>query len=51
LITALPRLVAGSSVTAVASEMGYDNPTAFTAMFKRTFGAPPLAYLKLRGDS
>jgi AraC-like DNA-binding protein len=51
LIKALPQLVAGLSVTAVASEMGYDNPTAFTAMFKRTFGAPPLAYLKLRGDS
>jgi len=51
LIKALPRLAAGSSVTHVASELGYDNPTAFTAMFKRTFGAPPLAYLKLRGDS
>lgn len=50
LMTALPRLVAGSSVTTVASDLGYDNPTAFTTMFKRTFGAPPLVYLKLRGE-
>lgn len=50
LMTALPRLAAGSSVTTVASDLGYDNPTAFTTMFKRTFGAPPLAYLKLRGE-
>jgi AraC-like DNA-binding protein len=51
LITALPRLVAGDSVTTVAFDLGYDNPTAFTTMFKRTFGAPPLAYLRLRGRS
>lgn len=46
LIAAMPRLAAGESVTMVAMDLGYDNPAAFTAMFKRVFGSPPLAYLK-----
>jgi len=46
LISAMPRLAAGETVTAVAMDLGYDNPAAFTTMFKRAFGAPPLAYLK-----
>ena len=51
LMTALPRLAAGASVTTVASDLGYDNPTAFTTMFKRTFGAPPLAYIRRGGEA
>jgi len=46
LIAAMPRLAAGETVTIVAMALGYDNPAAFTAMFKRVFGTPPLAYLK-----
>ncbi|WP_203561083.1 AraC family transcriptional regulator [Jiella pacifica] len=51
LMAAMTKLVAGASVTAVAGELGYDNPAAFTSMFKRAFGAPPLTYLKLRANS
>ena len=46
LVTALPRLAAGESVTAVAGALGYDNPAAFTTMFKRALGVPPRAYLR-----
>ena len=42
---ALPRLAAGQSVTSVALELGYDNPAAFTTMFKRCLGVPPRHYL------
>ena len=48
LLGALPRLVAGEAVTTVAIDLGYENPAAFTLMFKRAFGSPPLAYLGLR---
>jgi AraC-like DNA-binding protein len=45
LVAALPRLAAGEPVTAVALELGYDNPAAFSTMFKRVLGASPRAYL------
>lgn len=48
LLCALPQLAAGQSVTTVALALGYENPAAFTLMFKRAFGRPPLAYLGLR---
>ncbi len=48
LMSALPRLAAGASVTIVALDLGYENPAAFTLMFKRAFGSSPLAYLGLR---
>ncbi len=46
LFAALPRLVAGEPVTTVAIDLGYDNPAAFTAMFKRILGAAPSRYLE-----
>lgn len=49
LVAALPRLAAGESVTAVAGALGYDNPAAFTTMFKRALGVPPRAYLSAPG--
>jgi AraC-like DNA-binding protein len=49
LLCALPRLAAGEPVTTVAIDLGYENPAAFTLMFRRAFGSPPLAYLGLRG--
>lgn len=49
LMFAMPRLVAGDPVTAVALDLGYENPASFTMMFKRTFGSPPLAYLGCKG--
>jgi AraC-like DNA-binding protein len=41
LMHALSLLSAGQSITKVAFEVGYDSPSAFTAMFHRTFGVPP----------
>ncbi len=49
LVAALPRLVAGESVTAIAIDLGYDNPAAFTAMFKRILGSSPRHYLQQHG--
>jgi AraC-like DNA-binding protein len=49
LLAALPRLVAGAPVTLVALDLGYDNPAAFTAMFKRSLGLSPRNYLKQNG--
>jgi AraC-like DNA-binding protein len=46
LIVALPRLSAGEPVTTVALDLGYDNPAAFTTMFKRVLGASPRNYLR-----
>lgn len=46
LFTALPRLSAGESVTAVALDLGYETPAAFTSMFKRALGMPPSRYMK-----
>jgi AraC-like DNA-binding protein len=48
LICAMPRLAAGEAVTTVAIDLGYENPAAFTLMFKRAFGSPPLTYLGIR---
>jgi AraC-like DNA-binding protein len=45
LVAALPRLAAGEAVTSVAMALGYDNPAAFTAMFKRLLGASPRRYI------
>lgn len=38
---AIRRLGEGAAVTTVAAELGYENPTAFTAMFGRETGASP----------
>jgi AraC-like DNA-binding protein len=51
LVTAMPRLVAGEAITVVAADLGYENPAAFTTMFKSAFGASPRAYLKLEQPS
>ena len=46
LVAALPRLAAGESVTQVALSLGYDNPAAFTTMFKRALRMSPRAYFR-----
>ncbi|TWT10732.1 helix-turn-helix domain-containing protein [Reyranella sp. CPCC 100927] len=45
LLRALEMLVAGQSVTAIAIDLGYDNVSAFIAMFRRTFGVTPTRYV------
>lgn len=44
LLHALRLLAGGSTVTAVALEVGYESPSAFIAAFKRFFGATPARY-------
>lgn len=41
LLAAMTQLAAGRPVANVASDLGYDSPSAFTAMFKRVLGHPP----------
>ena len=45
LVTAVERLATGQPVTAVALDLGYESPSAFIAMFRRTLGASPTAFL------
>jgi AraC-like DNA-binding protein len=46
LLRALELLASGDSVTSVALELGYENTSAFIAMFRRSFGTTPRQYLK-----
>jgi len=48
LLKALEWLAEGRPVTAIAFDLGYESPSAFIAMFRRTFGVPPGRYLKGR---
>ena len=45
LLRALELLATGDSVTTVALELGYDNTSAFIAMFRRCLGTTPTRYL------
>jgi AraC-like DNA-binding protein len=45
-LAALPRLTAGTSVTETAADLGFDNPAAFSTLFKRTFGVTPREYIQ-----
>ncbi|HEX7817397.1 AraC family transcriptional regulator, partial [Dyella sp.] len=49
LLLSLPRLAAGTPVLQVALEHGYDSPSAYTAMFRRTLGVSPTVYLRRGG--
>lgn len=44
LAEALTQLSAGHPVGLVASDLGYDSPAAFTAMFRRALGTTPKRY-------
>jgi len=33
-------------VTGIAFDLGYESPSAFTAMFRRTLGTSPTRYLR-----
>lgn len=44
LLQALRLLAAGRSVTAAALGVGYDSPSAFISMFRRTLGVTPFRY-------
>ncbi|MAD40478.1 helix-turn-helix domain-containing protein, partial [Tistrella sp.] len=38
------------TVTNVALDLGYDSPSAFTAMFRRILGASPRDYLRTTAE-
>lgn len=44
LAEALTRMAAGAPVAQVATDLGYDSPSAFTAMFRRALGTSPSSY-------
>jgi AraC-like DNA-binding protein len=44
LLAATAMLAAGEPITRIALDLGYESPSAFTAMFKRALGAPPSHY-------
>ncbi len=46
LLHALELLNGGASVTAAALETGYENSSAFIAMFRRCLGSSPLQYMR-----
>jgi AraC-like DNA-binding protein/mannose-6-phosphate isomerase-like protein (cupin superfamily) len=46
LLAAIGRLAEGQPVTSVAFDLGYDSPSAFITMFRRTLGATPGRYLQ-----
>ncbi len=45
LMEAMRRLSMGHAVTTVAMDLGYESPSAFTAMFRRVMGKTPKHYL------
>jgi AraC-like DNA-binding protein/mannose-6-phosphate isomerase-like protein (cupin superfamily) len=45
LMEAMSRLATGEPVTTVAFDVGYSSPSAFTAMFRKAFGAAPTRYM------
>lgn len=46
LLNALTQLAAGRPVTAVALELGYDSPGAFSTMFRKKLGHPPSEFAR-----
>lgn len=44
LLSSLDSLAAGHPIMAVALDAGYDSPSAFSAMFRRTLGVSPTEY-------
>jgi AraC-like DNA-binding protein len=47
LLHALRRLASGENVSGVASELGYNSPSAFIAMFRRELGQTPKRYFEV----
>ncbi|MBX5242044.1 helix-turn-helix domain-containing protein [Rhizobium sp. NLR22b] len=48
LVMALRELASGASVQRVASDLGYESPTAFIVMFKKALGTTPARYFSSR---
>lgn len=50
IVIAVQRLSMGTTVQAISEELGYDSPSAFTAMFRKHMGQPPRRYLQDRTE-
>jgi AraC-like DNA-binding protein len=50
LVLSLQRLSSGHSITQTALDLGYDSPSAFTAMFRRALGVSPRQYFKTNSN-
>lgn len=48
---AICRLGRGESIARISDALGYANPSAFSAMFKRTFGVAPHQYLQTKHEN
>jgi AraC-like DNA-binding protein len=46
LLAAMTRLAAGAPIGNVAMDLGYESPSAFTAMFRRVLGHPPSQFFQ-----
>ena len=45
LLASLPKLARGESISSVALDLGYESPSAFSAMFRKTLGASPSSFV------
>ena len=45
LLESIRRLAGGTPVTAVAIDLGYESPSAFSTMFRRSLGIAPRAFI------
>jgi AraC-like DNA-binding protein len=50
LARAAPLIASGMPLSVVASRLGYASQSAFTAMFKKTFGESPSVFFKMRSS-
>ncbi|RYZ98862.1 MAG: AraC family transcriptional regulator [Moraxellaceae bacterium] len=48
---AICRLGRGESIARISDALGYASPSAFSAMFKRTFGVAPNQYLSIKSEN
>jgi len=50
LLESIRRLAEGAPVTTVAVDLGYDSPSAFSTMFRRSLGIAPRAFIGRRDE-
>ncbi|MDE1174708.1 MAG: helix-turn-helix transcriptional regulator [Parvibaculaceae bacterium] len=50
LLQAVEMLASDVPVTTIALDLGYDSPSAFTAMFRKHFGVTPSRFIKHQGN-
>jgi AraC-like DNA-binding protein len=50
LLDAIRRLAGGAAVTATALDLGYESTSAFSAMFRRSLGQAPRAFVARRSN-